>query len=342
VLWIAALACGGAPPRPAAPVAEPVVDGRTAEKDAKGLVTEIYASIGRGKTDSLFSLLSDPLTVFGPRKLDAMATRADVLVTLGKVVDPKAKKHAQLRSGGLAVVASQGGRSAWAFDIVNFDGQLVAVTAVLSNTGDLWAVSAAAVAAVPTSKRVKAESARDAIVPPGAAGSAKVTPAAGAVVEQFKKGLLAQQLWGDELMSQSDAIVAGPAVGQVARGKQAIKQLWKARMKRNVREATTGALSAAVTSDGQLAWLSAPVTRVADGEDPMPLRIFAVYEKDRTVWRMILLHEALALDEPGSGAAYKKILPPAPPEAPKTEPAKTDDAKARTKKKKPRPKSYSP
>ncbi len=281
--------------------------------------------------------------MFGPRKLDAMATRADVLVALGKVLDPKAKKHPPLRSGGLAVVASQGGHSAWAFDVVNVDGQLMAVTAVLSNTGDLWAVTAAAVAAVPTAKRVKAESARDAIVPPGAAGAAKVAPApaAGALVQQFRRGLVAQQIWGDDLMSQSDAIVAGPTVGQVARGKQAIKQLWKTRMKRNVREATSGEVAAAVTTDGQLAWLSAPITRVADGEDPLPLRIFAVYEKDAGAWRMIVLHEALALDEPGSGTPYKKVLPPAPPEAPRAEPTRTDDTKAKAKKKKPRPKPYS-
>jgi ketosteroid isomerase-like protein len=345
-----AAACGGGAPRPAAPVAEPAVDGRTAEKDAKGLVTEIYATIGRGKTDSLFSLLSDPIIVFGPRKRDAMATRADALVALGKVVDPRAKKHAQLRSGGLAVVASEGGHSAWAFDVINVDGQLLAVTAVLSNVGDLWAVSAAAVAEVPTAKRVKAESARDAIVPPGGAAAAKVTPAAqigpGAdvIVEQFKKGLVDQQRWGDDLGSLSDAIVAGPTVGQVARGKQAIKQLWKARMKQNVREATSGDLTAAITADGQLAWLSAAVTRVADGEDPLPLRIFCVYEKDGVAWKLIVLHEALALDEPGSGAAFKKIIPPAPPPEPaKTDTAKADDTaatKPKKKKKKPKPKTY--
>jgi ketosteroid isomerase-like protein len=289
------------------------------------------------------------LIVFGPRKLDAMTTRADALVAIGKVVDPRAKKHAQLRSGGLAVMPTQGGHSAWAFDIVNFDGQLVAVTAVLSNTGDLWAVSAAAVAAVPTARRVKAESARDAIVPPGAVATAKIAPAAGVIVEQFKKGLLDQQRWGDELLSQSDAIVAGPTVGQVARGKQAIRQLWKTRIKHNTREAISGDVSAAVTVDGRLAWLSAPVTRVADGEQPLPLRIFAVYEKDGAgagaAWKLVLLHEALALDEPGSGTAFKKILPPAPPESPRIEPARPAEPTAaktrnKTKKKRPRPRSY--
>ena len=110
---------------------------------------EIYQTIGRGKADSMFSLLADPLTVFGPRRADATITRADALVALGKLVDPKAKKHAQLRSGGLSVVVSQGGRSAWAFDLVNVDGRLLAATAVLSNTGDLWSVTAATLATVP-------------------------------------------------------------------------------------------------------------------------------------------------------------------------------------------------
>ena len=81
-----------------------------------------------------------------------MTARADALIALGKIVDPKARKHPPLRSGGLAVVVSQGGRSAWAFDLVNFDGRLVAATAILTNTGDLWAVAAAALGTVPTTK----------------------------------------------------------------------------------------------------------------------------------------------------------------------------------------------
>ncbi|HMG24379.1 MAG TPA: nuclear transport factor 2 family protein, partial [Kofleriaceae bacterium] len=300
------------------------------------------------QTDSMFSLLADPMTVFGPHRLDAMTTRADALVALGKVIDPKAKKHPQLRSSGLSVVVAPGGRSAWAFDVVGFDGQHVAVTAVLANTSDLWSVSAAALAVVPTAAQVRAASARDAIVPPGAASAAKVQPAAQAVVDDFKKGLLDQDTWGADLIGQSDAVVAGPSAGQVARGKQAIKQLWKARIKANVREAISGELTAAVTPDGQLAWVSAPVTRVADGEDPLPLRIFAVYEKEGAAWKLMALHEALAIDQPGSGTAFKKIVPPAPaPPPPKAEPARSDDKagsstastkpKPGKKKKKPRP-----
>jgi len=342
-------ACGSSsPPRPATPPVGPAVDERKAERDAKGLVVEIYDTIGRGKTDSLFSLLSERLVVFGPRQTDAMATRADALVALGKFVDPRAKKHTALHSGGLDVVTSPGGHSAWAFDVVSLGGQRLAVTAVLSNSDDIWAVSAAALAETPTGKQVKVEAARDAIVPPGAAGAVAVDPSAAAAVERFKKGLIDQQLWGDDLTSRSDAIVAGPTAGDVSRGKQAITRLWKARMRSKVREAISGETTAAMTADAQLVWISAPVTRVADDEDPMPLRIFAVYEKDGAGWKMIALHEALAFGEPGAGAPFKKILPPAPPppEPPKVEPTdKKPDATAQKKtkakkkpKKKPRPK----
>jgi len=294
----------------------------------------------------MFSLLADPMTVFGPHRLDAMTTRADALVALGKVIDPKAKKHPQLRSSGLSVVVAAGGRSAWAFDVVGFDGQHVAVTAVLASTGDLWSVSAAAIAMVPTAAQVRTASARDAIVPPGAASAARIQPAAQRVVDDFKNGLIDQDAWGADLIGQSDAVVAGPSAGQVARGKQAIKQLWRARNKANVREAISGELTAAVTPDGQLAWVSAPVTRVADGEDPLPLRIFAVYEKEGAAWKLMALHEAIAIDQPGSGTAFKKIVPPAPAPPPaKAEPAKPDDKPSSTasakqkpskKKKKPR------
>jgi ketosteroid isomerase-like protein len=352
VALVALVACGSSsPPRPPAPPVGPAVNARKAERDAKGLVVEIYDTIGRGNTDSLFSLLSDRLIVFGPRPGDAMATRSDALVALGKFIDPRAKKHAAVHSGSLDVIASPGGRSAWAYDVVSLGGQRLAVTAVLSNSDDIWAVSAAALAETPTGKQVKAEAARDAIVPPGAAAvpapAVAPDPNAGAAVERFKKGLVDQQSWGDDLASRSDAVVIGPTAGDVVRGKQPIERMWKARMRSKVREAASGELTAAMTADAQLVWISVPVTRVADDEDPMPLRIFAVYEKNGAGWKMIALHEALAFGEPGAGAPFKKILPPEPPppEPPKVEPtdkkpaatAQKKTKAAKKKKRKPKP-----
>src|SRR5690349_18660278 len=75
-----------------------------------------------------------------------------------------------------------------------------------------------------------------------------------------------------------------------------------------------GEITAAVTDDGQLAWVSAPITRVEGDEAPLPLRAFAVYEKDGAEWKLIALHESLALAEPGAGASFKKVVPPKPAE----------------------------
>lgn len=274
----------------------------------------------------MFSLVGDPVAVFGPRRTDASASRSDALVALNKVIDPKAK-HA-LRTSGLALVPSRGGHSAWMFDVVTVDGHALAVTAVLSNTDDLWSVAAVSLASPPSSKVLKAEAAKDALVPPGATSTVKIEAGAEPAVEQFKKGLLDQQQWGDELASREDAIAIGPTTGDVARGKAAIKKRWATRMKSNARAALSGELSAARTADGQLVWVSAPVTRGADEEDPLPLRLFAVYEKDGASWGLIALHEAVAVDEPGSGAPFKKTLPPAP-KPPEPEPAKVEAAETK-------------
>lgn len=280
----------------------------------------------------MFSLLSDTLVVFGPRRTDATVTRSDALVALGDAVDAKGKtkQHAKLRSSGVEVNVSAGGHSAWAFDVLQIDGHQLSLTAVLSNTDDLWAVTAAALAETPSTSQIKADAARDAIVPPGATAVAKVGAGTEAAIDKLKKGLLDQQSWGDDLANHDNAIVAGPSVGQVARGKQAVKRQWAARMKTNVREATSGDLAAQMSADGQLIWISVPVTRVADGEDPLPLRLFAIYEKTDATWSMVALHESLAIGEPGSGTPFKKILPPEPakPEPPKAEEKKPDDTVA--------------
>lgn len=269
---------------------------------------------------------------FGPRRTDATTTRSDALVALGDAVEAKGKKQrAKLRSSGVEVNVAQGGHSAWAFDVLQLDSHQLAVTAILANTDDLWAVTAASLAETPSTSQLKAEAARDALVPPGATAAAKPGPGTEAAVDKLKKGLLDQKLWGDDLDSHDNAIVAGPGAGQVARGKQAVNRQWAVRMKTNVREAISGELTAAMTADGQLIWISAPVTRVADGEDPLPLRLFAIYEKTDATWSMVALHESVAIAEPGSGAAFKKILPPEPakPEPPKVEEKKPDDAVAK-------------
>jgi ketosteroid isomerase-like protein len=317
----------------------PAVDERTAEKDVKGTVEEIYQAISRAKPDNLFSVVDEKLIVFGPRKGDALGTRTDALVALGKVVDSKSKEHTQVRSGELAVVASPGGRSAWAFDVVNVDGTPLAVIAIMSSEDDFFRLTAAAMAHTPSMREIRSELKKDAIVPPGVGRATASNIASGAkgAVERFQKGLLDQQAWGDDLGSRTEAIYIGPAIGEVTRGKKEIKKLWKKRIEAETRAATSGEVTAEITADGQLAWVTSPITRVEKDEDPLPLRAFAVFEKDGDGWKMIALHESLAVDEPGAGAAFAKILPPSPkpPEPPaEVEDSKKPDKKAETTKKK--------
>src|SRR5690606_2939926 len=113
------------------------------------------------------------------------------LVAMRAVFDELGKdaKLSVRGSGGLDVVASPGGLSAWAVDVVKVEGQPMAVTAVLSNDDDFWMVVAAALAHTPPSKAVKTSNAQDAIVPPGMPGFGKVTGGAGDVAAQFKRGL---------------------------------------------------------------------------------------------------------------------------------------------------------
>lgn len=326
------VACGAAPP-PVAPVEAPV-EAHQAEADARGLVAEVYQAVRSGQTDTLFSRLVDPLVVFGPRKLDATSGRANALLALGKLIDSRPAKGKQdrlpLRSTGLHIVTSPGGHSAWMSDVVNVDSQAITVTAVLTNTGDVWQIAAAQLAITPAARTVHSEAARDAIVPPGSAASARLEPVATDAITRLKAGLLDQAAWGADLASRDDAMVIGPSVGDLARGKAAVDRTWKARLAANTREATTSELTSSITPDGQLAWLTGSVTRTADGADPIPLRLFAIYAKDGVDWKLTALHEAVAIDAPGAGTPFKSILPAAPPPPPPAEPAKPEVASAPT------------
>jgi hypothetical protein len=347
-LAVAALlaSCGGGSSKPAATAPkQAAVDEGTAEKDAKGLLHEIYETIGHADTDGLMTLFSDKLIVFGPRKGDTHATRADALVALKAVVDAKKKKTA-VHSDQLTIVASPGGHSAWAFDVVEVAGQPLAMTAVLSNADDVWQVSAAALAETPTMKTVRSELKKDAVVPSGMAdiANAKIDPGAKAAADKLQKGLAAQQLWGEELAARSDSVVVGPGSGDITRGKGEIKKLFAKRVDAHVRATAAGQVIAATTTDGQLAWVTLPIVQFEDDTDPLPLRVFAVYEKSDSDWKLIALQESLAVDEPGQGAPYKKIVAPALPKPPEAAPAEVKPADAKPvhkkkKKKKKKPKT---
>ncbi len=342
VLALLSAACGGSAATTAPTFTGPAVDERTAEKDARGTVTEIYGALNRGKPDNLFSSLDEQLVVFGPRRADASTTRTDALVALGKVVDAKAAEHVQLRSAQLGVVAAPGGHAAWAMDVLTVEGLPMAVLAILSSEDDFFRVTAASLALMPSAKQVRSEQARFALVPPAAEAAGGVAPGARGAVERFQKGLATPSVWGDDLGSRADAVMIGPAAGQVTRGKKAIKKLWQRRGDAQTRAALAGDITAGITVDGQLAWVTAPVTRVEGDDPPLPLRVFAVFERAGSAWRMIALQEVVAVADPGAGAPFVKLAPaplaaPAPaPAAKPTKPTKSKPTKKAKKRRKPR------
>ncbi len=331
---VAACGGGGGSAQPEPPKLSPV-DERKAEKDAKSLVTEITQTIGRANTDGLMALLAEPLVVFGPRHTDALASRTDALVLLRKTLDAMGKDaKPSMKTGRLSVVASAGGLSAWAMDVVEVERKPMSALVVLSNDDDFWVVVAAALAHTPSMREVRTELKKDAIVPPGMPGIAKVTDSAEDAVSRFKGGLADPSTWGDDLEMRSDAVVIGPSEGDVTRGKKDIAKLWKKRAKVNVRHALAGEITASTTRDGQLAWVTAPVVQFSDEDDPLPLRLFAVFERNDGAWRMIALQESLHVDEPGIGANFKKVSPPAVKAEEPPPPPKDDDKPKKKKKKK--------
>lgn len=333
-----AAACGGggSDKDVEAPKLSPV-DERQAEKDAKGLVTEITQTIKRANTDGLMALLAEPLVVFGPRHTDQLSSRTDTLVALRERFDAMGRgAKPSLETSTLSVVASPGGLSAWAMDVVQVQRKPMSALLVLSNDDDFWVVVAAAIAHTPPMREVRAELKKDAIVPPGMPGISKVSDSAEAAVARFKRGLADPSLWAEDLGKRSDAVVIGPSAGDVTRGKKDVAKLWEKRTKVNMRYAMAGELTAATTPDRQLAWVTVPVVRFADDDDPLPLRLFSVFERREGAWKMIALQESLHIDEPGIGANFRKVTPPAvkAEEPPPEEPAAEAEPKKKKKKKK--------
>lgn len=326
--------CGGASSEPRAPKADAAGE-KQAVKEARSLVREIYDTLSRSpNTDGLMPLLAEPLVVFGPRRADAHATRSDALVAMRAILDEHGKdKRTQLSSSALAVAAGPSGHSAWAVDVITVDGTPMAVTAVLANEADFWVVVAASLAKLPSTHAIKSSLDQDAVVPTAVEAHAAVAGAADGAVDRFKRGLEDPERWTKDLTDSDTGVWIGASSGELSRGPRAVASLSKKRAKKHTRYALAGDLSANVTPDGALAWVTAPAVRFSDDGDALPLRLFGVFEHAGGGWRLAGLQESVALDEPGAGASFKKISAPA---LEPDEPASTGPAK---KSKKPRKKA---
>jgi hypothetical protein len=213
----------------------------------------------------------------------------------------------------------------------------MAVTVLLQNDDDFWVVVAADLAHTPSMKAVRSGLKKDAVVPTAIPAVGKVEEGTEDAVDRFKRGLANQKLWGEDLGKRSEAVFIGASEGDVTRGKKEIAKLWKKREKVNVRHAVAGEITAGMTSDGMLAWVTGPVVRFADDEDvPTPMRLFAVFESDdKDEWRLIAVQESLVVDAPGAGTGFKKITaPPVKAEEPPPKPKEEKKKKPKKKKKK--------
>ena len=186
----------------------------------------------------------------------------------------------------------------------------MAVTVVLSNDDDFWVVVAArgrAHAVDEGGARRAQEGRRRADRACTASRRSPTAPRTRSIGSRGASPIPTS--WADDLAQAIDAIVdRSVRAGDVTRGKKEIAKLWKKRAKVNVRHASAGEITAATTADGQLAWVTAPVVRFADDDEPLPLRLFSVFEKTDGEWKMIALQESLALDEPGVGRELQEDL----------------------------------
>lgn len=332
---LALAACGGAastgPTRPK----QEAIDPEVATKGATDLVQELYEDVGHGNTDSLQSLLDPKLMVLGPRRGDAVANRSDAILALSKWADAKRKLKPTLKSGALGVYPSSGGHSAWGCDTLEANDHHWAVMVVMSGNNELWSLDGVMLGETPAEPDLKAALKKEAAVPPAAGVTIKADPEIAPIVERFTKGLGDPQAFAADMASSDDAIVIGPAKGEIAKGKAAVAAYWKKR--KSSRAAVAGEISGAATKDGMLAWVSAPIMRAEEGEDALPLRAFAVFRRSGDAWKLIGLQEAVALDAPGAGAPFKKFAPAAVKkieEAPPTDGEEKPTKKVATKAKK--------
>lgn len=313
-LVVAVGGCGGRTAPAPARVVGPPIEKEVAEEDARGTLVEVYGAIQRGKHDNLFSVVDETLWSFGPRRTDVFSSRTDALLALGGVVEPG--QTAKLRSSSLSVVPASRGRSVWAVDIVHVERQPLAVTAILSSEDEFFRVSAASLAWMVPAREIRAAQDAIAIVPPGATSPGRIAPGAEGAVERFRKGVRDPSLWGDDVARHDGAVYVGPTAGELARGRKEVARLWEKRLSSETRAVISGEIDAGITADGQIAWVTSPITRVEGDGAPLPLRAFAVFEQVGGEWTLAALHESLAIDEPGAGGPFVKIVPPppAPPE----------------------------
>ncbi len=250
--------CGGSAAKPVAPSAQTEDQAR---QDAKAVVDEGYRALKSGDTDDLLSLLSDEVVVLGPRPSDMMRTRADAVLALREVIDPR--KKTKFQAGGVKLAIATGGRSAYAVDKLTFGGKPVVATALVDGAAATWRVTAVALAPLVSEAAKKKAASAGTLSAPAATAEVPIGDGGSGPTQALASGLSDVSAWVSALADEPGALVI-TSDGSVASGKKAIGRAakqWSA-----VAMEPTSAIFSVVTGDGKLALVTCLAQR--QGKEP--------------------------------------------------------------------------
>lgn len=294
-LVAAAAGCGGKP-EAREPKGEEV-DPDEAEREARSVIEEAYGSMRRGNAEGLLPLLAEDLFVAGPRSADVGLARSDAVVALTAALDAARKPKHKVKSRDLSVVATAGGRSAWATDQVEIDGVPYALTALVAQIDDLWVITAIHVARTVPDKQLKKRVKDGALVRPAPiAAATPPDPKARELIALVTEAANDPAELLDQIGGGGDVIAIGTAPQAVTRGKKKIRKAWKKRDKKKATFTTLqGEPMVRLGADGAHAWVLANVDVSRDGDEDVvaPHRAFYVYARGDDGWELVVFHDAV-------------------------------------------------
>jgi ketosteroid isomerase-like protein len=296
------LSCGAPPGKPAqAPRPQgDDVDAKTAVRDAKALLDEVSNAVRGGHTDALLPTVVEDVVVLGPGAKHHFASRADAVVAISGFLNTH-HDALEFSSGKPVVGVAPGGHSAWLVENLTVGNDAFIVTTLTSEKNEIARLAAVFMSPSVPLKKLRKLAKSDKLTLPAASLPAtfKDAPAAAGAIAAFNKGIKDPTLWEADLLAQSDsgkALVIGPSIEQFATGTKAITKYWKKRTDNGVALKLLDKPRGGTTEDGQLAWVTAAAEQTEENDDPVRLRVFAIYvQNEEGVWQLAALHQAVSI-----------------------------------------------
>lgn len=190
-----------------------------------------------------------------------------------------------------------GGHSVWLVQNLTVGNDAFIVTALTSEKNGIARLAAVFLSPSMPMKKIRKAAKSERLTIPSQALPPTYDPGAAGALAAFTLGVADNTRWEADLMAQSEtdkALVIGPAAEQFASGTKALKKYWKKRSDNNVVLKLVDKPRSGITEDGQLAWVTAAVEQTEESDDPLPLRIFAIYSHDdEGALRLAALHQAV-------------------------------------------------